>query len=93
MHFEYGLFGLLWRTAIIRPEASAVALGKQQVLTYGELLERAARLSGGLRRIGCQQGDRVAVFLKNDPAWLEILFGCWHAGLAVVPINSKLHAR
>lgn len=93
MHFNHGLFGLLWRAAIIRPDAPAVALGTQQVLNYKELLERASRLSTNLRRMGCQQGDRVAVFLKNDPAWLEILFGCWHAGLAVVPINSKLHAR
>ena len=31
--------------------------------------------------------------MSNHPAVLEILFGCWSAGLAVVPINPKLHPR
>lgn len=93
MYFEHGLFGLLWRSAITRPDAPAVALGTRRVHTYSKLFERVTRLSGGLRRIGCQPGDLIAIFMKNNPAWLEILFACWHAGLSVVPINTKLHAR
>ena len=31
--------------------------------------------------------------MSNHPAVLEILFGCWWAGLVVVPINPKLHPR
>lgn len=31
--------------------------------------------------------------MSNDPAVIEILFGCWWAGLAVVPINPKLHPQ
>ncbi|RYX95941.1 MAG: long-chain fatty acid--CoA ligase [Comamonadaceae bacterium] len=93
MLFEHGLFGLLLRTAIGKPQAPAVALGTRTTQTYAGLLARSARLSGGLQKLGCRPGDRVAVFMKNDPAWLEILFGCWHAGLAVVPVNVKLHAR
>ena len=93
MHFEHGLFGLLWRTAIARPQAAAVALGTQTTATYAQLLERSAQLSAGLHRLGCQPGDRVALFLKNQPFCLELMFACWHAGLAIVPVNVKLHAR
>ncbi len=38
-------------------------------------------------------GERVALFATNDPGYLEILYGAWIAGLAVVPINSKLHPK
>jgi acyl-CoA synthetase (AMP-forming)/AMP-acid ligase II len=38
-------------------------------------------------------GDRVAIFLKNRPEYLEALYGAWFAGAAVVPINAKLHPR
>lgn len=93
MHFEYGLFGMLWRTAVCKPDAPALALGIRQIATYQALAERAARISAGLRGLGCELGDRVAIFMKNDPACLEIMFACWHAGLAVVPVNVKLHAR
>ena len=93
MHFDSGVFGLLSRTALSSPQAPAVALGTQTVATYAQLLERASRMSAGLRARGCQPGDRVALFLKNHPAYLELMFACWHAGLVVVPVNVKLHAR
>lgn len=93
MHFEHGVFGLLWRTALARGQAPALAQGRTVVATYEQLLARSARLSEGLKRIGCEPGDRVALFLKNQPDFLELMFACWHAGLAVVPVNVKLHAR
>ena len=36
-------------------------------------------------------GDRVAIAAKNSPDYLELLYGIWHAGLAAVPANAKLH--
>jgi long-chain acyl-CoA synthetase len=51
-------------------------------------------LAGALqRRWRLAPGERVGIFATNHPAVLEILFGCWWAGLAVVPINPKLHPR
>ncbi len=29
--------------------------------------------------------------MNNHPRYLEILWGCWWAGLVAVPVNSKLH--
>jgi long-chain acyl-CoA synthetase len=31
--------------------------------------------------------------MKNCPAYVELMFACWHAGLVAVPINAKLHPR
>ena len=36
-------------------------------------------------------GDRVAIASKNQPEYVEIMYGIWWAGLAAVPINAKLH--
>lgn len=50
-------------------------------------------LAGALRdRAGLDTGDRVALFMSNTPACLEVLFAAWHAGLAAVPVNAKLAA-
>ena len=42
-------------------------------------------------RLGLVPGERVAIVAKNSPAYLELLYGIWHAGLAAVPANAKLH--
>ncbi len=38
-----------------------------------------------------EPGARIVVFMRNHPRYLEILWGAWWAGLAVVPVNAKLH--
>ena len=81
-------------TARARPHAPAVFLGTEQVATYGELAARArARAAGMAARHGIGQGDRVAVFLKNVPDYLELFYAVWWLGAVVVPVNNKLHPR
>lgn len=85
---------LLARAARVFPERPALLLGEQVLLDYRQLAERASCLSRGLReRIGLVPGDRVALLQRNGPRYLEIMQAAWFAGLTVVPINSKLHAR
>jgi long-chain acyl-CoA synthetase len=84
----------LWlqRAGLSHPDLPATASGTRTVATYGQLALRAARLAGALRtRCGLNAGDRVAIVSKNMPAYLELLYGLWHAGLAAVPANAKLH--
>src|ERR1043166_2522439 len=72
----------------------AVGHGTRVVMSYGGLAERAARLAGALRdRHGLAPGERVVIAAKNAPEYLEMLYGVWHAGLAAVPANAKLHGR
>ncbi len=85
---------LLVRAARSRGERAAVARGAGIVMTYRTLARRAACLAAALRgRFGLQPGERVALAMKNAPAYLELLYGCWWAGLVPVPINAKLHPR
>ncbi len=75
-------------------ERPAVGYGARVRWRYGELAARAARLAGALRhRFGLAAGERVAIIAKNMPEYVELMFGIWHAGLAVVPVNAKLHGR
>lgn len=82
----------LVRAGHTHANAPAVAVGKRVVRCYAELAERAARIGAALRvRFKLEPGDRVALVLNNCPEYLELLYGCWHAGLVAVPVNAKLH--
>ncbi|HWK95625.1 MAG TPA: AMP-binding protein [Pseudolabrys sp.] len=82
----------LTRSGLSHPQMPAAALGSRVVMTYGELALRAARLAGALRsKFKLNPGDRVAIAAKNAPDYLALLYGVWHAGLAAVPANAKLH--
>ncbi|MCX7167116.1 MAG: AMP-binding protein [Rhodocyclales bacterium] len=52
-----------------------------------EIDQRAARLAGGLARLGVADGDAVAVMLRNDPAYVDIIQGCRIAGAWYCQIN------
>ena len=52
-----------------------------------EIDGRAARLAGGLARLGIEDGDVVAVMLRNDPAYVDIIQGCRIAGAYYCQIN------
>jgi long-chain acyl-CoA synthetase len=82
----------LSRSALSYPALPAAAKGTRVVATYGQLAERAARLAGALReRCALKAGERVGIAAKNSRHYLELLYGIWHAGLAAVPANAKLH--
>jgi long-chain acyl-CoA synthetase len=83
----------LWlqRVASDDPQRPALGLGARVLRTYGEMAQRVVRLAGALRAFGLAPGDRVAVAATNSPDYLEVLYAIWHAGLAAVPANAKLH--
>jgi long-chain acyl-CoA synthetase len=87
------LANTLRRIALADPARPALYEGDRLRHDYGALASRAARLAGALRAQGLAAGDRVVLFMRNHPAYLELMYGCWWAGLAVVPVNAKLHLR
>ena len=88
------LVHLLRASARRLPEAPAIAHGTRTVATYAELAGRVERLAAGMcRRFGLGPNDRVALAMRNCPQYYEALFACWHAGLAAVPMNAKLHPK
>ena len=85
---------LLLRPAQSFPDNVALARGTNPHLTYRNLLRRVSVMATHLRhRLGLQPGDRVALATTNCVEALEAMYAIWHAGLAAVPMNAKLHRR
>lgn len=84
-------FTFLDKAARRSPDQPAIVHGGV-VWSYREFRARALAIGGNLRALGCEPGDRIAFCLANSPPILEIIYGCFAAGLVVVPINARLHA-
>ncbi len=79
------------RSAGSRP---ALVVGTRRIHDYVGLARKAAAMAANLRdSFALQPGARVGIAMTNCPAFFESLFACWWAGLAVVPMNAKLHPR
>jgi acyl-CoA synthetase (AMP-forming)/AMP-acid ligase II len=73
-----------WRrthTALIEGERS---------LSWGTFDTLLNQVANGLRALGVQPGDRVAVLMHNSLEMAVALFGTLRAGAAVVPLNLSI---
>ncbi len=72
-----------------QPDGEAlVELGGERV-SYQQLWDRSASVSGGLRAAGVQRGDRVAIHLPNGNDWAYAFFGVQMVGAVAVPVNTR----
>ncbi|BBF99641.1 MULTISPECIES: AMP-binding protein [Pseudonocardia] len=55
--------------------------------THGEVQGRAARLATGLRAAGVGAGDRIALLMRNETAFLEVTLAAGRIGAVPVPLN------
>src|SRR5258708_34703206 len=65
-----------------------VELGGERI-NYGALWDRAARVAGGLKNLGIERGDRVAIRLGNGLDWCIAFWGTLLSGAVVVPVNTR----
>ena len=72
--------------AAVRPDAIAIVSGNQK-LTYAELEERSNRLANLIIRAGCEQGDRICLFMDKTPAAIVAMHGIMKADCVYVPID------
>jgi len=66
------------------------ARDSQRGLSYAQWNTRATQLANGLRGLGLQKGDKVALLAYNCIEWMEIYAALARAGLVAVPINFRL---
>ncbi len=59
----------------------------ERVVDAGTLNERARRLAGGLTALGLREGDVVAVLLRNDPVYADVMLACRIAGMYYCSLN------
>ncbi|HET7876081.1 MAG TPA: AMP-binding protein, partial [Methylomirabilota bacterium] len=80
----------LTRAALRFPDRPAWLQGDLTV-TFREAEARVNRLAQALLTLGGQPGDRVGMLLPNGYQGLETLLAPMKAGMAVVPMNIRLH--
>ena len=68
---------------------TAVICGEER-FDYGHLYERCARLVSGLRSLGAQPGDRIAILSFNCHRMIEAFLGVPAGGMVIVPLNTRL---
>ena len=67
--------------------------GQWVPISHRELLDRVRRVALGMRAVGIQPGDRVAILSENRPEWAIADYACLTAGLTDVPIYPTLPAE
>jgi fatty-acyl-CoA synthase len=79
----------LHRATRLFPDKTAVVDGDVRY-TYRTLGERVHRLTNGLRQLGVEQGDTVAVLSPNSHRMLEAFFAVPQLGAVLSPLNYRL---
>lgn len=74
------------------PSAPAITAGSVSV-SYGELAEMVTRVGDGLRAVGLERGQRVAIFLDKRIEAVVAIFATSVSGGVFVPINPVLRAH
>ena len=59
----------------------------ERTWTYAEVVAWSRRLAGGLRRIGVEPGDKVALVLANYPEFVAMKYAISRVGAVAVPLN------
>ena len=83
------LCGLIERSAMINGDAEAIVDGDTRY-TWRESRDRIARLASGLKSLGCETGDRIAILGLNSHRYFECIFASPWVGGVMVPINIRL---
>lgn len=68
-------------------------IARGRPLSFGELADQSRRVAQGMRRLGVQPGDCVALWLPNVPAWLAAFFACAQLGAIAVSVNTRFRSH
>ncbi|MFT6433724.1 MAG: fatty-acyl-CoA synthase [Candidatus Azotimanducaceae bacterium] len=79
---------LLEKVAAAIPEKPAIVHGNN-TLSWREFDERSNRLAHHLVDMGLKPGSKVAFYLRNTPAYLELFFACVKARLTHANVNYR----
>ena len=70
---------------ICHADKDAILCGDRRI-SYDDLLGLTVH-AGALMRPHCNPGDHIAILASNSPEWAIALYGAWHIGAVVVPID------
>lgn len=74
------------------PSTTAI-IDTQRTVTYEQLGDEVLRLANGLRSLGIQKGERVALMLHNSISYVETYYACLVIGAVIVQNNPQYTKR
>jgi acyl-coenzyme A synthetase/AMP-(fatty) acid ligase len=86
------------RDVVERSQPTARALveisreGERRVWSFGDVVERSAKLAGALAASGVKRGDVVLTLIGNRPEWVFTMVACFRIGAVVLPCTEQLRA-
>ena len=87
MYTIYTLFDLQAKSA---PQYPALIFN-DKIITYKMLSGEVNSTACALKKLGVEQGSRVAVLFPNTPAFVALFYACQKLGAVVIPLNRRLH--
>jgi long-chain acyl-CoA synthetase len=90
---EHGtMLEAFWASVARAPDLVAIRYFDGSV-TLADLDQASSALAAALVARGFRPGDRLALYLQNDPAFVVGLLGAWKAGGAAVAVNPMNKER
>jgi long-chain acyl-CoA synthetase len=90
---EYGTMLEAFRASVARDPAAVAIRYFDGSLTLADLDRASSALAAVLIGRGFRAGDRLALYLQNNPAFVVGLLGAWKAGGAAVAVNPMNKER
>jgi len=82
------IWAMVVEAALRNPDGEALVCGDRR-LTWRDVAQQSARVAAGLRKMGLQRGDRVALLLGNRIEFALSMFGAAHLGLVTVVLSTR----
>jgi len=79
-----------WQWAQKTPDRLALVAPDGDEYSAGRLLDLVNQLSHGLRSLGLQKDDGIALMLGNGPEWIALALAGSQIGLYYIPVNYHL---
>jgi len=79
--------------AVARPPHGVALVCGEDSVTYSELDSLVGKVAGGLKALGVEQGDRVAMVIGNSIEFVVILFAIARLSAVSVPLNVFINSQ
>ncbi len=82
------LWAMIAAAASRNPDGEALVCGERR-MNWREVARQSAQIAAGLRKMGVQRGDRIALLLGNRIEFVLALFGAAHLGAVTVLLSTR----
>ena len=82
------IWAMIAAAASRNPDGEALVCGSRR-MTWREVVQQSAQIAAGLRKMGLQSGDRIALLLGNRIELVLAISAAAHLGLVTVLLSTR----